>query len=69
MISGTGHLQIVFCHGDKDEYVPLFNSEKAYAAMKAKGADVTLEIFKGASHGSGVFSFLQQAFTNFEKAR
>ena len=61
--------KIVLCHGDKDEYVPLFNSEKAYNTMKAKGADVSLEIFKGATHGSGVFSFMQQAFGTFEKER
>lgn len=61
--------RIVFCHGDKDEYVPLFNSEKAYTTMKAKGADVTLNVFKGQTHSSGIFNFMQQAFANFEKAR
>lgn len=61
--------KIIFCHGDKDEYVPLFNSEKAYETMKAKGADVTLNVFKGQTHSSGIFSFIQQAFTNFEAAK
>jgi len=61
--------KIIFCHGDKDEYVPLFNSEKAYETMKAKGADVTLNVFKGQTHSSGIFSFIQQAFTHFEAAR
>lgn len=61
--------KVVFCHGDKDDYVPLFNSQKAYDAMKAKGADVTLQVFKGANHSSGAYGFIQQVFTNFEKAR
>ncbi|MEI9946230.1 MAG: hypothetical protein WDN26_18660 [Chitinophagaceae bacterium] len=51
--------KIVFCHGDKDEYVPIFNSEKAYNTMKEKGADVTLNVFKGQTHASGVFNFMQ----------
>ena len=61
--------KIVFCHGDKDDYVPLFNSEKAYSAMKAKGADVTLQVFKGSNHSSGVLNFVRVAFTHFENAR
>jgi acetyl esterase/lipase len=61
--------KIVFCHGDKDEYVPLFNSEKAYNSMKEKGADVSLQVFKGHTHSSGAFSFMQQAFSNFEKEK
>lgn len=57
--------KIVFCHGDKDDYVPLFNSEKAYEAMKAKGADVTLNVVKGGTHRSGVYNFIQLAFGVF----
>ncbi len=60
---------IVFCHGDKDEYVPLFNSEKAYNTMKSKGADVTLQIFKGQTHTSGALGYIQQLFTTFEKTK
>jgi predicted esterase len=45
--------------------VPLFNSEKAYTAMKAKGADVQLNVFKGHTHTSGVYNFVQQAFATF----
>ncbi len=67
--NGTPNSPVVFCHGDKDEYVPLFNSQKAYDAMKAKGADVTLNVFKGQNHTSGVFSYLQTAFAEFEKRR
>lgn len=61
--------KIVFCHGDKDDYVPLFNSQKAYDAMKAKGADVTLNIFKGQTHSSGALPYVQQLFSNFEKMK
>ncbi len=61
--------KIVFCHGDKDDYVPLFNSEKAYTTMKDKGADVTLKVFKGHSHSSGVINFVQEVFTTFGGAK
>lgn len=61
--------KIVFCHGDKDDYVPIFNSEKAYDAMKAKGADVSLQVFRGRDHSSGVMEFLRVAFSNFEESR
>ncbi len=60
---------VVFCHGDKDDYVPLFNSEKAYEAMKEKGADVSLHVFKGDNHHSGILKFVRVAFNEFEKAR
>ena len=59
--------RIVFCHGDKDDYVPLFNSEKAYQAMQAKGADVDLKIFRGQNHSSGIFQFVTTLFSTFEK--
>jgi len=61
--------KIVFCHGDKDEYVPIFNSEKAYTTMKAKGADVTLRVFQGQTHSSGVYAYIKQVFETFEKAK
>jgi len=61
--------RIVFCHGDRDDYVPLFNSEKAYAEMKAKGADVSLQVFKGQNHSSGIIGYVREAFVNFERAR
>lgn len=60
---------IVFCHGDRDDYVPIFNSVKAYEAMKAKGAEVSLQVLKGHNHNSGVFDFLRIAFSHFEEAR
>lgn len=60
---------VIFCSGDRDEYVPLFNSQKAYDAMKAKGAEVALKIFKGQNHTSGVYQYLQTAFTAFDAKR
>jgi pimeloyl-ACP methyl ester carboxylesterase len=60
---------IVFCHGDKDEYVPLFNSEKAFETMKAKGSDVSLNVFKGKGHSDGVLDFVRIAFDTFERER
>jgi len=36
--------------------------------MKAKGADVTLNVFKGHTHSSGVLNFVQQAFATFRTA-
>ncbi|MEO6670689.1 MAG: hypothetical protein ABIN36_14500, partial [Ferruginibacter sp.] len=58
--------KIVFCHGDQDDYVPLFNSEKAYNEMLLKGADVSLKLFKGQNHVSGVYGFLMEAYRTFE---
>ncbi|RYF95468.1 MAG: hypothetical protein EOO00_04470 [Chitinophagaceae bacterium] len=60
---------VVLCHGDKDEYVPIFNSQKAYEAMKTRGADVTLNVFKGKGHSGGVMEFLRIAFDTFESKR
>lgn len=67
--TGMPQSPVVFCHGDEDAYVPLFNSQKAYDEMKAKGADVKLKIFKGQNHTSGVFSYLQTTFMEFEGKR
>lgn len=60
--------KLILCHGDKDDYVPYFNSVKAYEAMKEKGADVTLRTFKGHTHSSGVMYYLMEMYNNFKKA-
>ena len=39
-------------HGDRDELVPLRQSELLQAALKAAGVDTTLYVVKGAAHGS-----------------
>ncbi len=61
--------RILFCHGDKDDYVPIFNSEKAFKEMTAAGANVGFKVFKGQNHTGGILGFLQEAFTEFEKLR
>lgn len=38
-------------HGDKDELVPLFHSEKIEQAFKAAKVDTKLVVFPGAAHG------------------
>ena len=59
--------RILFCHGDKDDYVPIFNSEKAFKEMTAAGADVAFKVFKGQNHSGGILAFVQTAFNEFEK--
>jgi pimeloyl-ACP methyl ester carboxylesterase len=44
-------------HGDKDTYVPYFNSVTAADAMKKRGADVELVTVAGGNHGSSISSF------------
>jgi len=61
--------KMILCHGDEDDYVPLFNSEKAYKEMKAKGADISLKIFKGHSHSSSAFNYMQLAYSTFESLK
>jgi acetyl esterase/lipase len=39
-------------HGDRDDLVPLRQSELLHAALKAAGVNATLYVVKGASHGS-----------------
>ena len=40
-------------HGDKDFLVPLWQSEKMYEALKAKGVESELLVIEGAGHGFG----------------
>lgn len=61
--------KIVLCHGDKDNYVPFFNSEKVYEAMKAKGADVKLAAFPGKGHSNALPEYLMTIRNTFEKLR
>jgi predicted esterase len=61
--------KLVLCHGDKDRYVPFFNSQKTYEAMKAKGADVTLAAYPGKGHSDCMPQYLQTIYTTFEKLR
>jgi fermentation-respiration switch protein FrsA (DUF1100 family) len=45
-------------HGDKDTYVPYFNSQTAYDAMRKRGAtNVELKPIAGGNHTSSVFTY------------
>lgn len=61
--------KIVLCHGEKDNYVPFFNSEKVYKAMKEKGADVTLAAYPGKGHSNCLPEYLMTVHSTFEKLR
>ncbi len=45
-------------HGDKDDYVPYFNSQTALDAMKKKGAEVELKTIVGGDHSTSISDFL-----------
>lgn len=61
--------KIVLCHGERDNYVPFFNSKKTYEAMKAKGADVTLAAYAARGHSDCMPQYLETIFSTFEKLR
>jgi acetyl esterase/lipase len=42
---------VLIMHGDKDELVPLSQSEELVEAMKKAGVPIELEVIKGAGHG------------------
>ncbi len=57
-------------HGDADPGVPLEQSEKLAAALKAAGVPVTLEVIKGGGHGGPAFNtpeLRQSVLAFFEK--
>ncbi|GAB3239856.1 hypothetical protein GCM10027346_33450 [Hymenobacter seoulensis] len=50
-------------HGTADDYVPFFNSEDAYNAMRARGAtQVQLRPIQGGNHFTSVANYTLQAF-------
>jgi predicted esterase len=61
--------KIILCHGEYDNYVPVFNSEKAYEAMKSKGADVKLVIYPGKGHSNSIKEYITTVFFNFTMMR
>ena len=62
--------KVVLCHGDRDDYVPLFNSEKAYKRDESFGGECFVKSFQRATtHSSGALNFVQQAYTTFEDAK
>jgi pimeloyl-ACP methyl ester carboxylesterase len=56
-------------HGDKDTYVPYFNSVTAADAMKKRGADVELVTVAGGNHGSSISSFFLGTLTFFDSKK
>lgn len=50
---GKGLPPFLIVHGDKDNTVPLTQSELLHEALKKAGADVTLHVVKGGAHGFG----------------
>ncbi|WP_426490035.1 alpha/beta hydrolase family protein [Hymenobacter sp. 102] len=54
---------VALFHGTADDYVPYFNSQDAYAAMRARGGtQVTLRPIQGGNHFSSVATYTLQAF-------
>jgi dienelactone hydrolase len=56
-------------HGDKDDYVPFFNSQTAFDAMKKRGADVELKVVPGGDHGTSISDFLLGTLQYFQEKR
>ncbi len=52
-------------HGNADQHVFYLNSETAYNAMKAKGADVTLTTINGADHFEAIQQYLTGTLSFF----
>jgi dipeptidyl aminopeptidase/acylaminoacyl peptidase len=49
-------------HGTADDYVPYFNSEDAYKAMRARGAtQVSLHPIEGGNHFTSVAQYTLEA--------
>ncbi|WP_240737327.1 alpha/beta hydrolase family protein [Hymenobacter metallicola] len=54
---------VALFHGTADDYVPFFNSQNAYNAMKARGAaNVQLRPIQGGNHFSSAASYTLQAY-------
>jgi len=50
---GKGNPPFLIMHGDKDNLVPINQSEILYDALKKAGVEATFEVVKGAGHGFG----------------
>jgi acetyl esterase/lipase len=53
-------------YGTADDYVFPVNSETAYEAMKARGADVTRIAFEGLNHSTAFMPYILDVFNLFE---
>lgn len=56
-----GDPPFLIMHGDKDELVPLAQSEEFAGALKQAGVEVTLHVLKGAGHGGPAFGSPESA--------
>lgn len=56
-------------HGDKDDYVPFFNSQTAFDAMKKRGADVELKTVVNGDHATSISDFLLGTLQYFQEKR
>ncbi len=56
-------------HGDKDDYVPFFNSQTAFDAMKKRGADVELKTVVNGDHSTSISDFLLGTLQYFEEKK
>lgn len=54
-------------HGDKDDYVPYFNSQTTVDAMKKRGVDVELKTIAGGNHTSSISEFLLGTLQYFQE--
>jgi len=57
---------LLLVHGDKDNTVFYFNTQNAYNAMKARGANVTLRTVEGGNHATTIETYLLQTYFFFE---
>lgn len=53
--ASKGDPPFLIIHGDKDEQVPLDQSERLHAKLKEAGVSTTLHVIKGAGHGGKEF--------------
>jgi pimeloyl-ACP methyl ester carboxylesterase len=56
-------------HGDKDTYVPYFNSSTAAEAMKKRGAEVELITVPGGDHSTSINSFFLGTLAFFDSKK
>lgn len=57
----------LFMHGDRDQLVPLEQSELLNAALKKLGVETSLHVVKGAGHGFGGADVVRRVSAFFDK--
>ncbi len=57
---------VMLLHGTADDFVPFYNSQTAYDAMQARGANsVKLKRIEGGNHFSSVAAYTLETFLFF----